>query len=614
MTDEKGMSRKGTEKKSVKAGNIRKMKSNGKKRGSILVQTGLIFCALFILLILVIMSMVYSGVVSLHLEDKKDKLKSELVRVIDYVGSSENNAWFFDYWENHVEELRAYEPHEIDPPDAVVEYFSRIDVDRVWLDSLSEKDQLAVAYTYYEMVNNSVASEKNLSDYGELFCIDLQENHRGFVFFQYSGLVQTWVEPMVIHGRLGSVIDVDLDDHPVLEDLLSGRDETVEYEKCSDFPVNGDHYLAYKPIYMDGRLRCVVGISYNWSSFSADLSAGIGRMTLISVGAILLIAMILLLYMYRKSIRPLQMIHVGVRDYREEKDSTATVEQMGRVKVNNEFGILAEDISELAVEMDRYTEENIRLNAEQERVATELDMARSIQTSQLPSRFPAFPDRKEFDIYASMIPAREVGGDFYDFFFIDDDHLALVIADVAGKGVPAALFMMMSKILISNYAMMGLSPAEVLRRANNAIFRNNKEHMFVTVWLGIFEVSTGRILAANAGHEYPFLRRTDGEFVKVNDRHGFVLGGMKNMNYEEYEMCLAEGDALVVYTDGITEAKDSMKEMFGTERIEEALNRAPDAGPQQLMENVQNALNEFVGGVEQFDDQTILILKRNHFT
>ena len=353
-----------------------------------------------------------------------------------------------------------------------------------------------------------------------------------------------------------------------------------------------------------------IGITYNWTSFSHSLRVGFYQMAFMCVGAIMLVAVILHIFMYQKAIRPLKKIQTGVREYREKKDSAVTVERMSEITAGNEFGTLAGDVSELALEIDRYTEENIRLSTEQERVIAELDMARSIQAGQLPRVFPAFPDRKEFDIYASMIPARAVGGDFYDFFFIDDDHLALVIADVSGKGVPAALFMMMSRIIISNYAMMGLSPAEVLRRSNDTIFRNNKEHMFVTAWFGIYEVSTGRVVAANAGHEYPVLRDPEGEYSYIPDTHGFVLGGMKNQTYEEYTFILQKGCTLVVYTDGYPEAMDSKGKMFGKERLKEALNRMPDADPKTLSEHALKSVMNYVGEAEQFDDLTMLILKR----
>jgi len=240
--------------------------------------------------------------------------------------------------------------------------------------------------------------------------------------------------------------------------------------------------------------------------------------------------------------------------------------------------------------------------------ATELDMAAEIQTSMLPSTFPVFPDRKEFDLYASMDPAREVGGDFYDFFLIDDDHLCIVIADVSGKGVPAALFMMISKIMIKNYAMLGISAAEVLTRSNKALCEQNTARMFVTVWIGILEISTGRMTCSNAGHEYPAICH-NGEFKLLKDKHGLVLGGMEESVYKEYEITLEKGDKIFVYTDGVPEATNAEDEQFGTGRTEAALNIKAGADPEELLGIVRASVDGFVGSAEQYDDLTMVCLE-----
>ena len=240
---------------------------------------------------------------------------------------------------------------------------------------------------------------------------------------------------------------------------------------------------------------------------------------------------------------------------------------------------------------------------------TELNMATEIQTSMLPLAFPAFPDRSEFDIYASMDPAKEVGGDFYDFFLIDDDHLATVIADVSGKGVPAALFMMSSKILLNDHATIGGSPAEILERVNKLVYANNKAHMFVTVWLGILEISTGKLTSASAGHEYPMIN-VNGKYELLKDKHGLAIGAMPNSKYKDTEISLNKGDSVFVYTDGVAEATNANNELFGTDRTLEALN-AIQAGVSQkeILEGVRSAVDAFVKEAPQFDDLTMLGLK-----
>lgn len=251
-----------------------------------------------------------------------------------------------------------------------------------------------------------------------------------------------------------------------------------------------------------------------------------------------------------------------------------------------------------------------QISAKTAQLETELNLASSIQSGLLPNIFPPFPDRHEFDIYASMKPAKEIGGDFYDFFMIDEDHLALVMADVSGKGVPAALFMMISKALLKTQAQNGHSPAKVLAKVNNQLCENNSAEMFVTVWLGIYEISTGKLIAANAGHEYPAIRKANGQFELFKDKHGFVVAGMENMKYQDYEIQLDVGDSLFVYTDGLPEATNSFDKQFGYDRMLEALNFNPYADMKELLTTIHSHVDSFVNGANQFDDLTMLAFQR----
>lgn len=280
------------------------------------------------------------------------------------------------------------------------------------------------------------------------------------------------------------------------------------------------------------------------------------------------------------------------------------------VRSGDEAEELGDAFNHMTASLKEYIENLSRVTAEKERIGAELHVATQIQASMLPCIFPAFPERSEFDIYASMTPAKEVGGDFYDFFLVDDDHLALVIADVSGKGVPAALFMVIAKTLLKNRAQMGAGPKEVLEVVNDQLCESNEAEMFVTVWLGIYEISTGKLRAANAGHEYPAIRRKDGSFELYKDRHGFVLAGMQGMKYREYELQLDDGDELFVYTDGVTEATDAAEQLYGTDRLLAALNSAGDCEPEELLMAVKADIDRFVAEAPQFDDITMLSLKR----
>lgn len=312
-------------------------------------------------------------------------------------------------------------------------------------------------------------------------------------------------------------------------------------------------------------------------------------------------------------IRPINKLAAAtnafVSDKEKRKDESSEISRL-KITSGDEIENLCHSIQKMEQDINSYIQNLSRITAEKERIGAELDVAARIQADMLPCIFPAFPDRTEFDIRAAMTPAKEVGGDFYDFFLLDDDHLALVIADVSGKGVPAALFMVITKTLIKNAVQMGLSPKEVLEKVNNQLCENNEAEMFVTVWLGVFEISTGKIVAANAGHEYPAIRRKDGRFELYKDRHGFVLAGMENMRYQEYEFCLEEGENLFVYTDGVPEAINSASALFGTDRMLQALNRNPDALPEELLNTVKKEIEVFSGEIPRFDDITMLALLR----
>ena len=240
----------------------------------------------------------------------------------------------------------------------------------------------------------------------------------------------------------------------------------------------------------------------------------------------------------------------------------------------------------------------------------DLSVASSIQRNVLPQIFPYLPEREEVDSYATMTAAKEVGGDFYDYFMVDPDHIALVMADVSGKGIPAALFMMVARTMIKNYALTGqYSPANILEHVNEQICEGNTAELFVTVWLAILDLNTGKGLAANAGHEHPALRKRDGQFEMVKYRHSVAVATMEGVKFKEHEFELSPGDSFFVYTDGVSEATNSQLEQFGEQRILNGLNKNPDGSPEELISNVMEDITAFVNGTDQFDDITMLSFK-----
>lgn len=281
------------------------------------------------------------------------------------------------------------------------------------------------------------------------------------------------------------------------------------------------------------------------------------------------------------------------------------------LKKHNEIQDLADAFVDMIGKIRAYIDDIQKVTAEKERIGAELNVATRIQADMLPCIFPAFPNRTEFDIYASMTPAKEVGGDFYDFFLVDENHIALVIADVSGKGVPAALFMVIAKTLLKNGLQQGYSPAAVLAKVNNQLCENNEEGMFVTCWAAVYDCTTGILTAANAGHEFPAIRRADGAFELYQDSHGFVLAGMEDMCYKEYQISLGAGDTIFVYTDGVPEATNAQEELMGLDRMIDALNRQDVSDLSGMLAGMKQEIDSFAGEEPQYDDITMLAFRVN---
>ncbi len=304
--------------------------------------------------------------------------------------------------------------------------------------------------------------------------------------------------------------------------------------------------------------------------------------------------------------KPIKLMTGRVRELIEEDFD---FEMEDEYRTGDEIQILAESFENLSDQMKDHIREIIKISAEKEKVSAELGVATKIQTDMLPADFPLFPDRTEFKLHASMKPAREVGGDFYDAFMIDEDHLCAVLGDVSDKGVPAALFMVRSMTMIRDRVKMGGSPSEILRDVNNNLCENNKEMMFVTVWLGILTISTGELVETNAGHEYPALKRANGDYSLIERDHGMVMGLNPDNEYEDDSIIMGKGDIFFIYSDGLPDATNGSEERFETDRMLEALNGSGEDDPEKLLEHMSKTVNEYVGGADQFDDLTMLAFR-----
>ena len=324
-----------------------------------------------------------------------------------------------------------------------------------------------------------------------------------------------------------------------------------------------------------------------------------------------LVAFFVVNYFSKQFTKPIQAIKDEAKRFSME-NTAAKRDKLTRLSKIEDIEVLATSIEKMEHDTLNYIQNLTAATSERERISAELNVARNIQANSLPSTFPAFPDRTEFDICAGMTPAKEVGGDFYDFFFIDDDHLGFTMADVSGKGVPAALFMMETKILIKERSTIsGGTPAEILEFVNSRVCENNYSDMFVTVWFGILDVHTGTITAANAGHDDPAIYRKGKGFDLFGTKHGLVIGAMENSRYFNYEIHLKPGDKIFLYTDGVTEATNEHNELFTAKRMLEALNAVCEGSPKVILNEVKAEIDRFVGYAPQFDDLTMFCLEFN---
>lgn len=304
-------------------------------------------------------------------------------------------------------------------------------------------------------------------------------------------------------------------------------------------------------------------------------------------------------------VKPITKIAKEAERFANNTTRTNTVLNEETSKIT-EIKMLAQSIDKMELETVNYINNLEKVTKENERVGTELKLAKSIQESALTTEFP---DNGEYSIYAKMIPAKEVGGDFYDFNLIDENHLSIAIADVAGKGIPAALFMMVTKALINASALNHKSPSEILTAVNKQICGKNKTNMFITVWLGILDLRTGRLVFSNAGHEYPAIYRKEGSFTIEKNEHGIVVGAYDDYIFKDNEIKLEKGDKIFLYTDGVPEATNEKNEMFGLDKMVDSLNNSYNKDMETIIENVKKDLDIFVGDAVQFDDITMLGLE-----
>ena len=545
-------------------------------------------------------------------------------------------SWLLKYWYEHCDDMdieydvdftdsvktkekeQLLEEHQ---PDLQIRYASEEEIK-----ALSEEDQKLYAEIAYSWLITRLNAIKQNYKVNYLYCF-VTDTETGKEPYQKQTFLLSAADQDSVRGTnyhevypLGNVISAE--GRPEMQEAMrdavekSRQDKTAGYEN-GNYDYSGNYADYYRMLYEFDSHAVLIGVSYKITSMNADIKDSARFGTGYAVFYQFILVQLIMGFLYFFGIRPLEQILKNINLYTETKNSGEVNRNLNRILSEkgaaairqNEIGQLSEDFIELTSEIDHYIDSIEQITKENERITAELELASKIQSSMLPSIFPAFPERGDVDIYAVMDPAREVGGDFYDFFFIDPDHLGIVIADVSGKGIPGALFMMISKVILQNCASIGGSPAEIMKRTNKMICANNKEEMFVTIWFGILDVSSGQMKAVNSGHEYPAFRKKDGKFELMKGKHNIATGIMEGVSYSEYEIQMEPGDKIFLYTDGVPEATSKEMELYGTDRLIDALNQKGDGTPYDILMEVRHSVNEFVKDAEQFDDLTMMCVE-----
>ena len=578
----------------------------------ILFQFSSVLITLFIVSMLASLNLVSSTSFSSLFLTTRMNQEEHVSEFFDYLYEYPYLSTILDFIEKQAQQDDSLLTRDIDFDDPIIENYSAVNdklaeihgaeyadlrkITSADLSTLTEQELDALYLGLYHELKLSLEYIKDEFDVGDLYLIQKTGEKEGIIYFfasdsntfpigrptDISQLVQGWRNFQIITSEAFTTW------------MWNRFSQSDPYAYTLDFTWdNIENPLVLSCSIPGSVMTEIISVSNTFQIF-----------TILLMAFILIVILLLLYFTVLSPIR--KMKEIGMV-FQKNSDTNQLRDSLNAISSTNEIGSYAKLFALLITQIEQSTTEVTMLTGEQEKIRTELNLATTIQQGALPA---GFPDRPEFSLYATMTPARDIGGDFYDFFEIDQTHLALVIADVSGKGVPAALFMMGARIMINDQVMFGGTPGQVLTAVNQECEKNyQKNLMFVTVWLGILDLKTGDLTCSNAGHEYPILRGSDGVFRLFKDKHGLVVGGVKGVRYKDYVIHMEPGDAVFVYTDGVPEADNRKHEFFGLDRLESALNSAPaEAGPEEILRTVRSHVDEFIDGAEPFDDLTMMCL------
>ncbi len=576
----------------------------------------LLFLGVFLPAVVVSLTVLCVGFVLVIADTKVTELDAMGRYGRDVILSYDSASWLVPYWKDHGKEMEL-------PVHGLEDYQSTWFKEHEWVydtspTSMSEDDisamtpeeQKQFAEFCYELIAEQFDYQEQTYVKLNFRCIDVFQDDEAILLFQ--GMEAD--DDMGECYQLGKPYPLTTKKKGALREAIEGpREYGLLYAVANDPESKQPYLVRYTPVEADGTVLCYVEVTFLWGELLHMTLTYIIRRTVLVMNIVFAFGFFLLLIVQGIwVIRRIRQIERTVEVYDQNKDSAEVAERLRRrlkVKRKDELDDLAVSFVTLTQDIDGYLSKIEAEAIERERTKAELSMAASIQEGQLPRIFPPYPDRSEFSLYASMEPAKEVGGDFYDFFFIDPDHLALVIADVSDKGVPAALFMMTAKTLIKSMLCSIKSPGVTMEHVNRQLYEANTAEMFVTVWVGVLTISTGELISVNAGHEKPVFYRAGEGWDLERVPHDMALAMLDNLTFTEQKTKLCPGDALFVYTDGVVESTSESLALFGNDRMLAALSEVPDAEPDEIITHMRDRLHEFVKEAEQFDDITMLCVR-----
>ena len=576
---------------------MKNMKTESKNKKKILFQFGVRILLLLVISVVIMVSIVFICEFLLFHSAQFTMVEKAFAEFDEHIENYPHIESVMEFWKDHPEEISGgLSESEEDDADRVSDTLSEIDDSG--FQSLTYTEQRILACSDYTELSQVFKNYVKVFGYKELLCMDITEENFGMIYFWEKK------EKENKNPVLGMQADLENFNMYELEEIQSGKSEI--YATIQNLDDGTKVYIVYEGVEINGQPKCVNICVYDWTESDMFFKRAL---KLSFRGLLVLMAFIMAVsvaYLYFSTLRPILKIQKYVHSYMDSMNTEKFLTGMDTVRRGNEIGTLSGNLSDMIKKIEEYHAEILQNTKEKAKTEYELNIASKMQASMLPQKLP---EVKGYSIAASMNPAAYVGGDFYDSFMTDENHLVLVIADVTGKGVYAALLAASVQTSLRCNARPDSRPSELLARLNKEILEKNLDKMFVTVWIGILDTTTGIMTTSNAGHEYPLLN-TDGLYEKYKDKHGLPAGARLKSVYTDCEIHLTKGSSLFVYTDGVTEAVNKDGERFGTDRLIAVLNENPDKLPDEILSNLKHSVSDcFAEGTEQFDDITMMCIR-----